>query len=138
MARPIKNNAEYFSHDCDASMDEKIMAIENEFGFKGYALYFKMLEIIAHSNYFEIEWTNRTKILYTGRLKVSVEELTDFIHFCIEIKAFEYKDDVLFSPGLKRRMQPLLEKRERMRIRSQKMAAERRRKLHENQEDLFE
>lgn len=46
MARPFKTGLDYFPHDTDASHDEKIEAMEAEFGLEGYAFVFKLLERI--------------------------------------------------------------------------------------------
>ena len=46
MTRPQKQGLDYFSHDTDASNDEKIEAMEAVYGLAGHAFYFKLLERI--------------------------------------------------------------------------------------------
>lgn len=38
MARPNKNNAEYFSHDADMRNDVKVKALRRRFSHTGYAV----------------------------------------------------------------------------------------------------
>ena len=66
MTRPRKNNAEYFSHDTDASSDEKIIYLESKFGLAGYAFYFKMLEVLSRSEDFTIERLDEIKIVISN------------------------------------------------------------------------
>lgn len=47
MARPIKNNADYFSHDIGMRNDMKIKALRRKYGLVGYASYVMLIEIIA-------------------------------------------------------------------------------------------
>ncbi len=115
--RPIKENADYFSHDADASNDEKLIYLESIFGFKGYAFYFKMLEILTRANNFEIEFNGLKKPIYAKKIGISIEEFDSVLSECCrkEIQAFIVENNVLFSPGLKKRMQPLKDKRKNMR-----------------------
>lgn len=112
--RNRKNSAEYFSHDVDASSDEKIIYLESKFGHTGYAVYFKFLERMARSDDFAIDWNDIKKAIYAAEFHISVTEIEQIITECCrqEIKAFEIKNGKLFSNGLKKRMQPLLDKRE--------------------------
>ncbi len=113
-----KESADYFSHDADASSDEKIVYLESRFGHKGYAVYFKFLERMVRSKNFEIEWNDIKKAIYASEFSISVTEIEQIVTECCrkEIKAFEIDKNKLFSPGLKKRMQPLLDKREYNRL----------------------
>ena len=104
--RNRKNNAEYFSHDADASSDEKIIYLESVFGHKGYAIYFKFLERMVRSENFEIDWNDIKKTIYAAEFNISVTEIEQIVSECCreEIKAFQVKDGKLFSNGLKKRM----------------------------------
>lgn len=46
-SRNFKTN--YFNHDFSASSDPKIIRLESKFGLEGYAVYFKLIEML-HSN----------------------------------------------------------------------------------------
>jgi hypothetical protein len=111
--RNKREAADYFSHDSDASTDEKIVYLESLFGHKGYAVYFKFLERMARSDGFELEWNDIKKAIYAAEFNISVTEIDLIVTECCrkEIKAFQIDDGKLFSVGLKKRMQPLIDKR---------------------------
>jgi hypothetical protein len=112
--RNQRNNADYFSHDADASSDEKIVYLESKFGLKGYAVYFKFLECMTRAEGFKLEWTEIKKAVYASKFGISVTEIEQIVTECCrnEIKAFVLEDGYLFSPGLLKRFEPLLQKRE--------------------------
>jgi len=112
--RTPKNNADWFSHDADASSDEKIVYLESVFGHMGYAVYFKFLECMTRSNGFKLQWNDIKKAIYASKFGISVTEMDRFITECCrqEVKAFEVDDGFIFSPGLIKRLEPLLTKRE--------------------------
>lgn len=117
MSRPYKENAEYFSHDADASSDEKIIYLESKYGLTGYSFYFKMLEILARSKNFEIELNEVSSAIYAKKIGISLQEFSAIMQDCIrsEVRAFVLVDGKLYSEGLKNRLKSLIEKRERQR-----------------------
>ena len=114
IGRNQRRSADYFSHDADASMDEKIIYLESKFGHTGYALYFKFLERMTRSADFMLDWNEIKKAVYASEFNVSVTEIEQFVSECCrdEIKAFIKEDNKVFSAGLLARMRPLIEKRE--------------------------
>lgn len=114
VGRNKSNSADYFAHDADASSDEKIMYLESKFGYTGYALYFKLLERMTRSDNFELCWDEIKISIYASEFGISVTEIENFIKECCrkEIKAFVLRSQKLYSVGLKKRMKPLIEKRE--------------------------
>jgi hypothetical protein len=112
--RNKKDNADYFSHDADASSDEKILYLESLFGHTGYAVYFKMLECMTRAEGFKLEWNEIKKSIYASKFGISVTEFDRFITECCrkEVGAFKIEDGEIFSPGLLKRLQPLIDKRE--------------------------
>ncbi|MBL4705443.1 MAG: DUF4373 domain-containing protein [Flavobacteriales bacterium] len=44
MARPLKNNADYFSHDNNMRNDKKILAVRRKYGSDGYSVWCMILE----------------------------------------------------------------------------------------------
>ncbi len=117
MPRPYKENAEYFSHDADASSDEKIIYLESKYGSTGYSFFFKMLEILTHSKNFEIELNEVSSAIYAKKIGVSMQEFSAIIKDCIrpEIRAFCLVEGKLYSEGLKKRLKNLVDKRNRQR-----------------------
>jgi hypothetical protein len=115
MGRIPKNNAEYFSHDADASSDEKLIYLESRFGLNGYALYFKMLEALCRLDGFEIHWTEIQAGIYARKFGVSIAEMNEFIVAATnpEVGCFILDSCKIYSNGLKKRLAPLLDKREK-------------------------
>lgn len=115
MGRPSKNNADYFSHDADASADEKILYLESYFGLTGYAFYFKFLEILTRADYFEIELSDLKKPIYAKKIGVSMPEFESILLECIKIGLLIKSGNKVYSEGLKKRLSPLETKREKYR-----------------------
>ena len=114
VGRNQKNNADYFSHDADASTDEKLVYLESIFGHTGYALYFKFLECMTRADDFKLKWDEIKKAVYAAKFSVSVTEIEQFVTECCrdEIKAFVVEDGHIYSPGLIKRFSALIAKRE--------------------------
>lgn len=116
MARPQKNNAEYFTHDADMRNDLRIKALRRNFGHKGFAVWNFMLETLTDCDYFEIEYTEINIELLAADFDVSTEELRSIIDYCRTIGLFQIEDGMLFSETHKKRFKALLNNRERKRI----------------------
>jgi len=123
MARPKKNNAEYFSHDADMRNDLRIRALRNRYGLNGYAVYNLLLEVLADAENFRIPWNPVQRELLSGDFGIDNALLEEIVSYMTDVLAlFTLKDDILFSPSLLKRMQPLLD--QRLRWRRNKSAAE--------------
>lgn len=108
-----KLSAEYFSHDTDASQDEKIIYLESIFGDSGYAWFFKMLETLGRSNNFEIEWNELKCGVLARKFNTTQQEFNKFIVAATnqDVRAFVIENGRLYSPGLKNRLEKMLERR---------------------------
>lgn len=113
MARPKKNNADYFSHDSDMRNDPKIKAIRRTFGFKGYAIWCYFLETLTDADFFEIEWNDLSIELLSGDFDCTPEELKELVDYLLKLGLLNIVNDYLFSPKLKERFEGLLSKRSR-------------------------
>ena len=114
MARPIKNNAEYFGHDADMRNNIKIKALRRKFGNGGYAIWCFILETLTDSANFCIEYTEINQELMAADFDINVEELQDIVAFCVRINLLKLSDDnFLYSEEHKSRFEQLIEKRER-------------------------
>lgn len=80
MARPKKNNAEYFTHDADMRNDVKIKALRRKFSHTGYAVWNYLLETLTDSDFFEVEWEEINIELLAADYDVSVSELTEMLN----------------------------------------------------------
>lgn len=114
MARPHKNNADYFPHDADASADEKLVYIESIMGPTGYALYFKTLETLTRADHFRIDWNPVKAAILARKYGVTPDTMQQFIVAATtpEIRLLTIENDQLHSPGLTKRLTPLLQKRQ--------------------------
>lgn len=116
MARPKKDNADYFSHDSDMRNDPKIKALRRKFGFTGYAIYNFMLEILTDSDFFVHEWNDLSIELLAGDFDIMPEELKEIIKYCSEtLHLFQIEDNFIRCLTLENRFESLLSKRKRQR-----------------------
>lgn len=114
MARPKKNNADYFSHDADMRNDSKIRALRRKYSHTGYAVWSYMLEILTDSDYFEIEWNDLQVELLAGDFDIDPELLQEIVEYCVStLHLFTLNNGVLFSETLKKRFESVLSKRKR-------------------------
>lgn len=115
MARPKKNNAEYFSHDADMRNDVKIMALRRKFRHEGYAVWNFLLETLTDSDFFEIEWEEISIELLAADYDVSVERLTEIVDYCVKIGLLQQEGNHLYSAAHQKRFATLLANRARKR-----------------------
>ena len=120
MARPSKNNAEYFSHDADMRNDVKIKALRRRFSHKGYAVWCFILETLTDTDYFEIDFNEVSQELLAADYDITVEELREIVQYCELIGLLKITpENKVFSAAHQRRFSGLINKRERDRDRLQ-------------------
>lgn len=119
MARPTKNNAEYFTHDADMRNDVKVKALRRKFSHTGYAVWCYLLESLTDTDFFELDFADIDAELLAADYDVSPEELTEIVEYCCRINLLQRSEDGsrLYSEAHKRRFAGLLSKRERDRER---------------------
>jgi hypothetical protein len=113
MARPKKNNADYFSHDADMRNDNKIKALRRKFGLTGYAVYSMLLEHLTDCDFFEFEDNDLNIELISGDFDVEPSLLNEIFDYLKLLKLISRKDGKIFSQKLKDRFESLLNKRTR-------------------------
>ena len=111
MARPKKNNAEYYTHDADMRNDVKIKALRRKFSHTGYAVWNYLLETLTDNDYFEITWDEINIELLAADYDVTVEELTEIVEYCVKIGLLQLENDVLRSDAHQNRFRELLDNR---------------------------
>lgn len=116
MARPRKNNADYFSHDADMRNDIKIKALRRKYSHAGYAVWCYLLEVLSDSDFFEVEWSDLNIELLSADFDVSIKELRDIVDYAVKIDLLQMKNGVLYSETHQERFSALLTNRERKRI----------------------
>lgn len=116
MARPNKNNAEYFSHDADMRNDVKVKALRRRFSHTGYAVWNYILETLTDTENFEIDFRELNKELLAADFDVTVQELNDIVDYACRIDLLQTSEDgtVLFSAAHKRRFSQLLQRRAKL------------------------
>jgi len=108
MARPVKNNLEYFSHDKDMRNDLRIKALRRKYSHKGYSIYVMMLEHLANCDYLQYEWSELSIELLTPDFDVDSADLVEIIDYCIKLKLFEIELGWIFSQKFYERNQAVL------------------------------
>lgn len=116
MARPKKNNAEYFAHDADMRNDVKIKALRRKFSHTGYAVWNYLLETLTDSDFFKVEWEDINIELLAADYDVSVAELNEIVEYCLKIGLIQQDGDTLYSAAHQKRFAALLANRDRKRI----------------------
>lgn len=117
MARPRKNNADYFSHDNNMRKDTKIESVRSRFGTEGYAWWCMLLEVLSESENFNLALKNDISWeLLAGDFRVETKKLQEFIEYILKIGLIKRKNGYIFCPKLIERLTPLLEKRAKMRV----------------------
>lgn len=110
MARPPKNNCDYFPHDNGMRNHVKVKAIRNKFP-NGYAIWSMLLEFLTGSDGNTFEKTPLQMELLSGDFGVSVTEMSDVVDYCIKLELLFEKDGWIYSESLNERLAPVYEKR---------------------------
>lgn len=122
MARPLKNNAEYFSHDADMRNDIKVMALRRRFSHKGYAVWCFFLEVLTDAECFEIIYDEVSQELLAADFGVTVEDLVEIVDYCQKIGLLQISsENMIYSEAHHRRFASLIEKRKNDRERLAKL-----------------
>ena len=115
MARPIKNNADYFPHDADMRNDPRIKALRRKFGIEGYGVYCMLLEFLTDSEYFEFKNDSLSLELVAGDFDIETDRLITILQYCFQLDLFQLdaETNVISCKSLDNRLEPLLSKRKR-------------------------
>jgi Domain of unknown function (DUF4373) len=113
MTRPIKNNADYFSHDNDMRDDEKIKAVRRKFGHIGYSIWNMLLESLCAAEYFRIEYSEDSLEILAGDFQIEPTDLKIILEYLIQIKLLKKIEDRIFNLSQVNRLLGVFEKRNR-------------------------
>lgn len=113
MARPQKDNLEYFSHDVGMRNDKKLKAVRSRFGIMGYAVYNMLLECIAEESGLRLKNSQFEIEVLAGDFGISSEELNDMIkYFSIpELNLIQIVDGFIVCVQLEKRHEHVFKKR---------------------------
>jgi hypothetical protein len=112
MARPKKNNLEYFSHDKDMRNDLKIKALRRKYSHKGYSIYVMMLEHISNCDYLQYEWSELNIELLTPDFDIDATDLIEIIDYCVKLNLFQIHLGYIYSHRFYERNEKVLNSRE--------------------------
>lgn len=113
MARPIKNNADYFSHDNDMRDDERIKALRRKFSHLGYATWNMLLERLCRAEDFKVEYNEDNLDIMAGDFNIEPEQLKEIIDYLIKLKLIIQEGEIIFSQTMINRFEGLFRKRKR-------------------------
>lgn len=119
-----KDNSYWFTHDCDAADDPKLIALMAKYDMAGYGRWWRLCEALRKCEGYK--YNIASKFAYPGLatiLKMSVEECKAFIHDCIHEFELLYTDDQhVWSESFLRRMEKWDKKKEVLSERGRKGA----------------
>lgn len=111
MARPKKNNADYFSHDNNMRNDPKIKALRRKYQATGYMVFTMMLEVLTEAENFTLNESPMKMELLAGDFDVEPEILMEIIDYCVRLELLFRDETGLYSQGLKKRLQSVIDHR---------------------------
>lgn len=106
----MSKEAYYFSHDCNARNDEKILAVRMRHGAEGYGIYFMIIERLRESsNYMSVKDYN----IIAFDLRVEAKKVKEIVE---DFGLFEFSEDqkYFYSPSLNNRMKQSDERRKKL------------------------
>jgi len=126
-------NSYYFSHDTNASRDEKILAMRVDYGWEGYGLFWAIIEAMAEATNYKLRFANGEpdNIDVAGlalNFRVSRKKLEKFVENCIKkYKLFYFSKNkkYFFSKTLRRRLSMRNKKTDKLRVAGKKGAKKR-------------
>ena len=112
MPKTNEKDAYFFSHDCNARNDPKILALRSVYGAEGYAVYFMLIEILREQPDYKLPINKYTFNTLAMQMQVEAERLHSIIDDCCTEFADTERNSTLlindgkslYSPSLLRRM----------------------------------
>jgi hypothetical protein len=105
MARPTKNNVDYFSHDCDMRNDIKIKALRRKYKHLGYSIYIITLELLGDTEYFQMKWNDDVIELLSSEYDCDTDELKEIINYCIQLDLLQLTYGYLHCVNFTKRLE---------------------------------
>src|SRR6476620_1038886 len=116
MARPERNNAEYFTHDSDFRNDRRVKAIRSRFGASGYGILLMLIETLTDAEHTQLSTDDIEIELLSGDFGVCATEIHSLLQLSEKIGFFARTDTgMLICPDLNRWLEPVFDKRNRAR-----------------------
>ncbi len=127
MARPIKDNADYFPHEKHLRDKPEMHYIRKKFGEGGFGIVIMLLEYLTDKENFRCTFNENEKKLLSINFWVEIELINQIIEDCIKIGFFVKVTirDEFECPYLNAQMTALISKRLNMRkLREEKIKLE--------------
>ena len=86
----------YFSHDYEPTSDPKIQALLGEYGWLGYGVFWRIVEMLHSDQDHKIPMKPYIYLALAKQMKGSIEEITAIINFCIEVAELFTSDGEYF------------------------------------------
>ena len=115
MARPIKNNAEYFPHMAKMRDDQRLKSVRRQFGLEGYAVYCMLLESLTDAADFSIPVDDIALELLADDFGLELDRLRGVLECFRRLKLIEWTEKRIYCPKLVQYLDPLIEERRRKR-----------------------
>lgn len=116
MARPIRNNAEYFTHPANFRNDRRVKAVRARFGMAGYGLLLMLMEALTDAEYTHLSTDELEMELLAGDFGVSVTEIDSLLQLCQKIGLLSRNaDGNLICEDLNNSLRQVFDKRNRSR-----------------------
>ncbi|GAB4042071.1 DUF4373 domain-containing protein [Spirosoma jeollabukense] len=116
MARPSRNNADYFTHNANFRNDRRIKAIRARFGASGYGLVLMLLEALTEADFIQLSTEELEMELLSGDFGVSVTEINSLLQLAEKIGLFARNEEgFLICPDLNKALEPVFDKRDKSR-----------------------
>lgn len=120
MARPRKNNAEYFSHDSGMRNNRKVKALRAKHGINGYAVFCMTLEMLTDADNFTVTIDDVEMELIAADFGFTMVELREIWETANNLRLIHLENDQISCPALNERLQPVLDERARQRGKANK------------------
>ena len=100
MARPQRNNVDYFPHLI--THGKKMHIIRSRYGNDGYAVWFMLLEELGRTNYHYLDLSDEIQLMYLAEtMKVNEEVLLEIINLLVKMGEFDadfwQKNSIIYS-----------------------------------------
>lgn len=115
MARPRKNNAEWFSHDTELRNNRKVKAVRQKYWLEWYSIFLMILEVLTDAEDFKILFNESEIELLSGDFDVDSDKLEDVLNFFLKIWLLQISEWYILNNHLIERLSPLIAKRSLMR-----------------------
>jgi hypothetical protein len=88
MARPQRNNVDYFPFFCDDG--NKMFYLEETYGNDGFAVFLKLLRELAKTDYHYLDLSKKPKIMFlSAKCKVESNTLISIVNDLVELEKFD-------------------------------------------------